>query len=114
MSETTVEPVSTESGISESDLENIIDRVVAKRTEGLEAKIGSLSMPDTAALKGQIVTDVLSGLGKLFEDNKSPGLDENAFTKKIGDILDNKLRDFSQGKTPRKAGPLARWMGLGT
>ena len=94
--------------LTESDLEALVDRVVAKRTDPLHEKISSFSAPDLAAFK----TDLLGEVGKMFEShNPSGGIDEESFAKRIDGLLTSKLSDFARGKVVRTPGPLGRWLG---
>lgn len=99
-------PAPAQSGLTETELEALVSRVVDARIKPMDDRIAAL---DLSALR----TGVLEDLQGLFAKNPPAGstVDEAGLLAKVSGLLDEKLsRIPGAPKAKRTPGPLGRWL----
>lgn len=96
------DPPPPSGGLTESELEKLVSRVVDTRMKSTDDKIAAL---DLIALRTGLLEDVKG----LIESNRSPGVDEAGLLSKLDGLLNDKLKGIPGAKT-RRVGPLGRWL----
>lgn len=101
------EPENKPEGLSQDEMRSLIGEVFDERFKSYADQFASKD--EVSALRSGIVEDVLGKVTDVLPA-QTAALDEEGLLKKVSGLLDTKLAGISSGHSPRKPGPLGRFL----